>query len=112
MIENYINTKKTLELIHLRINAIEISETSLMKEKEELYSIEEKLKQVLNKMEKHLKELSGIEHKLYYEIVVQGKNINQSVEKVSLYQDVSVSTIWKKYYPNVKKKLMELEQIK
>lgn len=109
MIENYLNTKKIIETIHLRIEAIEHVQNSFTKEKETLLSLKEDLNLIINKIEIHLGEMKGIEHKLYYEIVVNGLNPNKAVEKVSMYNDISVSAIWKNYYPKVKEKIRELK---
>ncbi len=59
-------------------------------------------------MDSHFKELFGIENKLYYEILVKGLNVTKAVDKVSKDYDKEVSTIWKNYYPEVKKKIDEL----
>lgn len=110
VIENYFNTRKIIETIELRMEAIRYSEDSLKKEKENLLLLKEKLDEIVKQIEIDLKQLTGIHHKLYYEMVVNGINPNKAVEKVSIYQDVSVSTIWKKYYPIVKEKINELKK--
>ena len=56
----------------------------------------------MNKEESNLKQLDGIEYKLYYEMEVNGLNPNKAVEKVARNVNASTSTIWKSYYPKVK----------
>ena len=47
----------------------------------------------------------------YYQIIVLGKNVTAAVDYVSFQCDKDVSTIWKSYYPNVKKKIKELNSL-
>jgi len=60
----------------------------------------------------NLKELQGIENKLYYNIIVTGLSPTKAVQKVSFDFDKDESTIWKNYYPKVKEKINVLANIK
>ena len=69
---------------------------------------------ILNKtrkrMEEDIKELKGVEYKLYNEIVFNGINVTKAIEKVSFDEYLDISTLWKNYYPSVKEKINELEE--
>ena len=80
-----------------------INEKDLNLEKEELIHIIQVQKESIYSIENNLKNLTGIEYKLYYEIAVKGTNITKAVEKVAFDEEKDVSTIWKNYYPKVKK---------
>ncbi len=104
MINNYVNINKEIEILNNRKEDINF----------ELNNINEILKFKINtrdKISQHLKELVGIENKLYYQIIVLGKNVTAAVDYVSFQCDKDVSTIWKSYYPNVKKKIKELNSL-
>ncbi len=110
VIEQYDNTKKSLELIRLRKQAIQKEQDVLIEELNHLETLQSNMEKIIMEMEYNLKTLTGIEQKLYYEVVVNGLNVNKAVDKVSLYNDVSVSTIWKRYYPMIKEKLEQLKK--
>lgn len=102
MIEIYNNLKLEKKILNSRLENIkkeEVALTKIIKDKEV------NIKLIAN----HLKELKGIENELYYQIVVLGKNVTKAVDKVAFSVDKDVSTIWKNYYPKVKKKLKELD---
>lgn len=104
------NTKESLKLIQLRKKTIERSGEALQAEKMQLEKLEAELVNDMTEMEHSLKRLNGLEYKIYYEIVVNGLNINKAINKVSLYQDVSESTLWKNYYPMVKEHLDKIKK--
>lgn len=99
-----------MELVTLRLSVIDHSIEILKTEKGNLLAFQTTLTHLTKKMEHHLRDLTGVEHQLYYEIVVNGLNANKAVEKVSLHYDMSVSSLWKTYYPSVKEKLKELKE--
>lgn len=102
MINNYINIDNEILILNERKKDIN----------EEIRSIDKILENKNNAKKiiaSHLKELDGIENKLYYQIVVLGKNVTQAVDKVAFDCDKDVSTIWKNYYPNVKNKIKKLK---
>lgn len=105
LINSYANTKNILEVISLRLKVIDKSELILNKEKKELQNYQNELKEYIDIIEKNLKTLKGIEYELFYEIVVNGLNATKAVDKVAYYNDKDASTIWKNYYPNIKKEL-------
>ena len=102
MIDNYVNIDK--EILILNERKKDINEEIIHINK--ILEIKENTKKIIAL---HLKELNGIENKLYYQIVVLGKNVTQAVDKVAFDCDKDVSTIWKNYYPNVKNKIKELK---
>ncbi len=110
-IKGYINTKIDLDIISLNIEAISLKEEYLQKEKQDLEKLAQELNKNLNNLETKLKELKGIEQELLYEIVVKGKNVTRAVDVVAFSYDMDASTIWKSYYPKVKKYLKELNLI-
>ena len=59
-------------------------------------------------MENDLQNLSGIENKLYYEIVINGTNVTKAIDKVATNEFIDTSTLWKNYYPKVKKEIDKL----
>lgn len=107
--DSYLNTKHFLNSIQLRLNTIYIEREQLSKEERELKKQQEKILQYLEKIDMELKGLNGIEYQLYYEIIVRGLSPTRAIDKVAFDYNKDVSTIWKKYYPNVKKQLQKLE---
>lgn len=103
MIQNYENTKKELDIFKSRLEAIQMQASFQEQEKENLIALENSLQNTLEEMEHYLKSLQGISYALYYEMTVNGLNPNKAVDKVAFTYDVSPSTIWKRYYPEVKK---------
>lgn len=100
----YNDLKKELNILEARKNDLENTKETCDK------LIEEKEK-TIKEIEKNLKELSGIENKLYFQIVVNGLNVTKAVDKVSFEFDMDPSTIWKNYYPKVKKLIKESSEI-
>ena len=109
-LKSYTNTKNELSLVNLRLNLIEKNKTSLENEKENLNDIQNELSTTLASMEESIKNLNGIEESLYYEIVINGTNVTKAVDKISFKYDKDPSTIWKNYYPNVKKEIEKLKK--
>lgn len=107
IIDNYTNTKNELASIKLRLEIIDKTEQLLKEEKEKLINLVDHLVSMISIMETHLKELTGIEHSLYYQIMVKGLSPTKAVDKVSFQHDKDVSTIWRNYYPGVKAKIEE-----
>lgn len=108
--ENYINSKADLKLTKLNIETIDIKSKELENIKKEYNKYAERLAEVINSMEISLKELKGIEQKLAYYILVDGLNATKAVDKVSFDYDLDTSTIWKNYYPKVKKELLKFKK--
>lgn len=104
MIDNYVN-------INVEINILKDRKENLINEMNHINCLLDEKESVKNKIANHLKELDGIENKLYYQIVVLGKNVTAAVDYISFQCDKDVSTIWKSYYPNVKKKIKELNSL-
>ena len=108
-IKGYVNIKTDLDLIRLNITRIEEKENVLKLEKEIYLSLENKYSYLLEKMEERLKSCIGINRELLYEIMIKGTNVTRAVDKIAIRYDMDSSTIWKRYYPKVKKQLKELE---
>ena len=106
--DTYQNTKHELNLYRNRLNILLKYELQLAREKEMLDNIINLQIELLNQMEKDLKNLNGIENRLYYEIVVKGMRVSKAIEKISLEGDKDVSTLWKNYYPKVKRRIGQL----
>lgn len=102
IITSYNNLKKEASIISHRLESIDDIKVHLIEEKQILSKLLQKLNKVTEKIEKDLKQLSGIEYKLYYEIVVSGLNVTKAIDKVAFDEDKDVSTLWKGYYPKVK----------
>ena len=63
----------------------------------------DKLQGYINDMNESLSKMSGLEYRLYYEIVVKGVNVTKAVENISEFSDKDTRTIWKNYYNKIKK---------
>lgn len=107
-IKGYVNIKKDYELVKINIKGLEQKIEFLKNEKSILLDYEKELKNILIKIESGLKELTGIESELYYEIVVKGLNVTKAVEKVAFKYDMDISSIWK-YYKNIKENINNLK---
>lgn len=68
----------------------------------------EKLNAYLAEMSDTLSRMVGIEYELYYEIVVKRKGITRAVECIAERYDKDTQTIWKHYYPKIKKDVKKL----
>lgn len=108
IINNYLNTKKELESVRVRLQTYFEYENIINKRKEELHELGVSLSNSLKIIEGYLKELTGIENELFYLIIVKGMSVTKAVDKVAFNNDKEVSTIWKNYYPKVKKIINEL----
>lgn len=68
----------------------------------------DKLQGYLNNMGDSLSKMTGIEYKLYYEIVVKGVNISKAVGNIANETGKDTSTIWKNYYSKIKKDIKKV----
>ena len=105
VMRNYANTVHELNFLKKRLSLIDEYETSLKSIKEKICHLISSNQNVVDQMEKDIKKWSGIENKLYYEIVINGTNVTKAVDKVSQDEFIDISTIWKNYYPKVKKEI-------
>lgn len=105
MFDNYVNTKIELNYFLERLELINQYEDKLENEKKEILSLINIYKEFIQKIEQDLQNLSGIENKLYKEIVINNLNVSKAIEKVAFEENKDVSTLWKNYYPNVKTKI-------
>jgi len=112
VIDNYQNTKCELDLIQKRLNLISQYEKILIAEKERLSQLEIFQKEIISKMEEDLFNLSGIENKLYCEIIFNGTNVTKAIDKIAFDENLDISTLWKNYYPKVKKKINDLNLVR
>ena len=106
--DTYQNTKHELNLYKKRLDMLLKYELQLTKEKEILDNTINSQIELLNQMEKDLENLNGIENRLYFEIVVKGISVSKAIEKISFEEGKDVSTLWKNYYPKVKKQIEKL----
>lgn len=69
-----------------------------------------RLETALENMDRALLEIKDIEHIIYREIVINGLGVTKAVERASEMSGKDVGTIWKYYYPKVKKELSLLKR--
>lgn len=108
-IKGFINIKIELNLVNLRLEALNQKEEQLAKEKESLEILSNKLNSILEQIEEKLRELKGIEKELLYEILVNGLNVTKAVDKIAYRYDMDPSNIWKNYYPKIKEDIKRIE---
>lgn len=106
--DNYQNTKYELEVFKKRLNLVLKYEKLVSEEKSELNEIICLQTRLLSQMGKDLQMLDGIENKLYSEIVIKGMKISKAIDKIAFEEEKDISTLWKNYYPKVKKRIDEL----
>ena len=111
-IDNYINTKVELNSLQERLKLLTQYEKNILAEKELINRTISQYNKVIKKMEEDICSLSGIENKLYKEIVINGTSVSKAIEKVSEEENKDVSTLWKNYYRNVKKEIEKLSKYK
>ena len=111
VMRNYANTVHELNFLKKRLSLIDEYEKTLKSIKEKICHLISSNQNVVDQMEKDIKKLTGIENKLYYEIVINGTNVTKAVDKVSQDEFIDISTIWKNYYPKVKKEIDALYQL-
>lgn len=63
----------------------------------------DKLQGYLNNMTDSLAKMTGLEYKLYYEIVVKGVNVSKAVDNIAELSGKETRTIWRNYYNKIKK---------
>lgn len=100
----YNDLKNEIKILNARKDDLEYS-------KNECENLINKKSKIIEEIENTLKELSGIENRLYYYTVVKGLNVTKAVDKVSFDFDLDPSTIWKNYYPKVKKNIKKSSEI-
>lgn len=103
------NNDKMAEYLSELTKINSITGKSLDDEIKEQTNTVKTLQGYLNKMNNSLSKMTGIEYKLFYEIVVNGISITKAIEKVSFDNNIEPQTIWKNYYKKIKP---NLEQIK
>ncbi len=111
-IDNYINTKVELDSLQERLKLLTQYERGILAEIELIKKTISQYNKVIKKIEEDICNLSGIENKLYKEIVINGTSVSKAIEKVSEEENKDVSTLWKNYYPNVKKEIEKLSKYK
>ena len=85
-----------LNIVEENLEMLEEGNKIITMNKEELTRLKKIYEKKIKNVESNLKQLDGIEYKLYYEMEVNG------LEKVARNVNASTSTIWKSYYPKVK----------
>ena len=106
--ESRTNQDKMADYLH-EITLIDLG-TGMSIEQEILFqqSTIEKLETYLDIMSDTLSKLTGIEYKLFYEIVYKGTNITKAVELIAEETGKDTSTLWKNYYSKIKKDIKKL----
>lgn len=107
-IKGYVNLKNDLDLIKENIDYLKEKRNTISAIIENLEKEEIKMESTKETMESFLKELKGVEQELAINILVKGFNPTRSVDKVAYSYDLNPSTIWKIYYPKVKKMIDEM----
>ena len=107
--DNYYNTKLELDSFKKRLNLISEYQRKFRKEKRQLKKIIEIQEKILYQIERDLKDLTGIKNKIYYEIIINGVTVTKAIDKVAIELEKDSSTLWKYYYPDVKKRITELK---
>ena len=59
-------------------------------------------------MSESLSKMSGIEYRLYYDIIVNGTRISKAIEKIATETDKDTQTIWKNHYRKIKKEVKKV----
>ena len=103
--DNYVNTKIELNYLLEKLELVNQYAEKLENEKNDIICLINSYKELIQKIEHDLQNLSGIENKLYREIVINNLNVSKAIEKVAFEENKDVSTLWKNYYPNVKLKI-------
>lgn len=84
------------------LNALEVKKQkngmSIQEELENLYNERKMLLKKINEMQECLNKLKGIEYKIYYKIIVDGKNVTKAIYEVCEENDISEMTGWRKYH--------------
>lgn len=103
------NKEKVLDYLH-ELHEIDIG-TGMSLADEILYqhNIINQLEGYITKMSNSLSKMSGIEYKLYYEIVYNGTSISKAVEQIASENNKKIDTIWKNYYRKIKKDIKKLK---
>ncbi len=105
---NYKNLLLEFNILVERLNIINEYEEKLLKEKKEIDDLIKHQSKTIKQIEQNIDQLSGIENKLFKEIVINGINVSKAIEKVAEEEQKDVSTLWKNYYPKVKYKIDQL----
>lgn len=104
-IDNYKNLVIEKNILLERLKMILEYEETIISEKSVLEKLLKKQEETIKLIENDLKELNGIENKLFKEIVINGINVSKAIEKIAEEEEKDVSTLWKNYYPKVKEKI-------
>ena len=57
----------------------------------------EKIQSFINKMNKTLSKMTGLEYKLYYDIVVNGTKISKAIDKIAETNNMDARSAWRVY---------------
>ncbi|MGN1268185.1 MAG: hypothetical protein ACI4U0_01575 [Candidatus Aphodocola sp.] len=107
-LSSYSDTVYELNVLQKRLNLVLNHESEIDLEKKRLIKLIDNEKKVIKQMENDLQQLSGVENKLYYEIVIKGNNVTKAIDKVASNEFIDTSTLWKNYYPKIKTQIDNL----
>ena len=82
---------------------------SLAQEIEYQRAVVDNIKRYLNEMTETLSKMRGIEHALYYEIVVNGVNTTRAVSNIAERYNKDDQTVWKYHYKKIKDNVKKLK---
>lgn len=105
----YKKVKCEVDILENRLKMIKQYEKNLVEERSKIETIVYLQKELLNQIECSLENYQGIEYKLFKEIMLNGLSVTKAIEKVAFEESKDESTLWKYYYPKVKKKITELQ---
>ncbi|MCL2354614.1 MAG: hypothetical protein FWC68_01770 [Oscillospiraceae bacterium] len=103
-----VNRDNVAEYMH-ELTKKQINGLSLDEEVTDQQNVVNKLKYYINLMNYNLKQMKGVEYKLYYAIVVEAKGVTAGIAEVSEVTSKAESTLWKYYYPKIKSEIEGLE---
>lgn len=110
-LDYYQKMKYEVDILEVRLKMIKQYEKNLEEERSKIETIVYLQKELLNQISHDLETYHGIEYKLFNEIMVNGLSVTRAIEKVAHEEEKDESTLWKYYYPKVKKKITELQAI-
>lgn len=107
----YKKVKYEVNILENRLNILKQYEKNILDERSKIETIVHLQKELLKQMDCNLETHRGIEYKLFKEIIINGLSVTRAIEKVAHEEEKDESTLWKYYYPKVKKKITELQAI-
>ncbi len=108
-LDYYQKMKYEVDILEVRLKMIKQYEKNLADERSKIENTIDLHSELLRQIQMYLNTSDRIEFKLFKEIVMEGSCVTKAIEKVALEESKDISTVWKYYYPKVKKKITELQ---